>query len=92
MAKLSFADSMKKKVGAKENPKLPHLQTEVETPTKNRRVQASRAQKVALTTYVDKAFRKQLQQYCLDKDTTQQQVLIDALNEFFEKRQKAGIA
>ncbi len=51
-----------------------------------------RANKAPLIAYVNKAFLKQLKLHCIEEETNQQQVIIDALNEYFENRNKAGIA
>jgi len=101
--KASFAESMKRKPPATaqqraESEPTPAPQAVEQQPERAEKAstkpatQASRAGKSPLIAYVDKAFVRQLKQYCLDHDTTQQQVIIEALNEYFEKRQKAGIA
>lgn len=52
----------------------------------------SRAGKKALIGYFDPGVSKQLKQIALDKDSTIQELLSEALNDFFEKHKKPTIA
>lgn len=52
----------------------------------------SRQGKKALIGYFDPAVSKQLKQIALDQDTTTQELLREALNDFFQKHSKPAIA
>lgn len=52
----------------------------------------SRAGKKALIGYFDPGVSKQLKQMALDRDGTVQDLLTEALNEFFQKHKKPTIA
>lgn len=54
--------------------------------------QLSRIGKVAITQWVDPAVRKQLARLALDRDTTQAELLAEALNLLFEKYGQPPIA
>ena len=60
------------------------------TPTTSR--QASRVGKFQVSTFIDSgAAKKQLKTHCVMEDITQEQLVRNALNEYFEKRGKPGI-
>jgi hypothetical protein len=52
----------------------------------------SRIGKKALIGYFDPAVSRQLKQLALDGDTTTQELLREALNDFFQKHKKPAIA
>jgi hypothetical protein len=52
----------------------------------------SRVGKKALIGYFDPGVSKQLKQMALDRDTSAQELLREALNDFFQKHKKPSIA
>jgi hypothetical protein len=85
-------------------PSAPMARTEATTTTATRRApkktasitqltQApSRHGKKALIGYFEPGVSKQLKQLALDRDTTTQELLREALNDFFQKNSKPAIA
>ena len=94
--KTSFANSMLSKVNSEKvavqpEPKPQHQATQPE-PKPKTKVASTRVGKSPILAYVDKSVKKQIKQWCLDNDITQEQMIIDAVNEFFQKRNKPTIA
>ncbi len=92
MAKSDFKAGMRKRTAAKNPPKATTTAKPAKEDKPEPKQPPHRAGKAPIIAYVPKPFLKQLKMHCVENETNQQQVIIDALNEYFESRQKAGIA
>lgn len=89
----SLADSLHKAASGKSpSPEILATQEPTESATRKQSVPPSRKGKKAVTGHFDPAVSRQLKQLALDRDTTIQSLLSEALNVLFEKYGKNPIA
>lgn len=93
----TLAEQLEKAKNIKPTGRPPKIEPPTESlpatqPTAKKERQANRKEKKGISLWVDAIVLKQLKQLALDRDTTQTELLTEALNDLFTKYGKPPIA
>ena len=90
----SLAEQLEKAINSKSTGRPPNIEPPIQTAQskEQKERQGSRKAKKGISLWYDPIVLKQLKQLALDKDTTQTELLTEALNDLFTKYGKPPIA